>query len=165
MDSFGGGRAVGKAMMMEAASAPMVASAPSEMVLDRAQFGDRKIAETHNVSIETEADALKGRYDRDFKKCIAVGCEIVNSQVTSREYASLHARIAPEQLGAYLDFLAEGEGELKSHQVSADDQTMAYIDTEARIKNLEVLRQRLFELLDSEKAKSVEGILRVEQES
>lgn len=178
-----GGMVMSKKMMAAPAAAPMVADAmmvapapegrsasvdyaepPSSMVLDRSQFGDRKIAETHSMSIETTYDTLQKRYQRDFKKCVEMGCQIENSSIQLEENAYIAAKIAPEKLGAFLDFLAEGEGKILNHQVSADDQTMQYSDTVAHTENLMALRERLRTLLNSDKAKDVEGILSIENE-
>jgi len=137
---------------------------PSKMALDRSKFNNRRIAETHNMNVELEPDELKLRYDRDFQKCVALGCEITNSNAQSRRSAFINARIAPEQLGEYLDFLGKGPGELKEHSVRADDKTLQYIDTEAKIKNLERLRDRLITLLNSDKTQKVSEVLQIERE-
>ncbi len=167
--SFMGGSM--KAERMTMAAAPMAADAmvageapPSSMVLDRSQMGDRKISETHNLSIETAYQALQARYQRDFKKCVEMGCQIINSNIQKDQGGNISARMAPEKLGAYLDFLATGEGKIESHQVSADDYTMEYSDTEAQNQNLLGLRDRLRNLLANTKVDNIEGILQVEQE-
>lgn len=153
------------------ASAPMAsrslktsATPPSKMALDRSKFNNRRIAETHNLSVETEPDDLKSRYDRDFQKCLSLGCEISSSNAQSRRSAYINARIAPEQLGVYLDFLGSGPGELKQHSVAADDKTLQFIDTAAKIKNLERLRDRLIALLNSDKTQRVSEVLQIERE-
>lgn len=137
---------------------------PSQMALDRSKFNNRRIAETHNMNIELEPHELKPRYDRDFQKCLELGCEVTSSNAQSRRSGYINARIAPEQLGAYLDFLGTGPGELKEHSVKADDKTLQYIDTEAKIKNLERLRDRLITLLNSDKTQKVNEVLQIERE-
>ena len=72
---------------------------PSNMVLDRSKFNDRRIAETHNLQVETEAADLKARYDRDFQKCLALGCEITTSNAQTRRTAYINALLKPEVLG------------------------------------------------------------------
>jgi len=122
--SYVGGVAYDSAVMesAELSAAPMArkqalsqSSPPSQMALDRSKFNNRRIAETHNLNVEMEPDDVKARYDRDFKKCLALGCEISNSNAQSRRSAYINARIAPENLGEYLDFLGTGPGELKEH--------------------------------------------------
>jgi hypothetical protein len=144
-----------------AAPAPMVP--PSGMVLDRSRMGDRKIAETHNLEIETPFDGLQGRYQRDYKKCVELGCQIASSNITLESGGNINARIDPAKLGAFLDFLAEGPGKIKNHNVSADDYTIEYSDTETATKNLVALRDRLSTLLNT-RAENVDDILRIEQE-
>jgi len=164
--------AVASAMVAPAPMAPGVSSdaalqesaPPSSMVMDRSQLGDRKIAETHNLSIETTFDVLQARYQRDFKKCVELGCQITNSNIALEQGGNLNARIAPEKLGEFLDFLATGEGKILNHQVSADDYTMEYSDTASQTENLMALRERLRTLLNSPKAEDVDGILRIESE-
>ena len=141
----------------------VVQSAPSGMVLDRTNMGDRKIAETHNLGIETTYDELEPRYHRDFQECVKMGCQIINSNVNKESNANISARIAPDKLGAFLDFLAQGDGKIESHQVSADDYTMEYSDVDASIKNLVAVRDRISSLLNS-RAQTVDDILRIEQE-
>lgn len=135
-----------------------------DMALDRSKFGNRRIAETHNLNVETLPDELKGRYDRDYRQCLALGCEVTNSNVSARRNGYFNARIAPEKLSEFLDFLAKGPGELKTHSVSADDKTLQYIDTQATLETQKALKERLLKLLDSEKAENVSQILQVERE-
>lgn len=167
---MGGGRAemakmAGQPMMADAMVAQAAPEAPpSAMVLDRSTMGDKKIAETHNLDIETEFDKLQPRYQRDFAKCVEFGCQIINSNITAEQGGSLSARIDPAKLGAFLDFLAAGDGAIKNHNVSADDYTMEYSDTVAQTENLLALRERLRSLLASPKAEDVDSILRIEQE-
>jgi len=137
---------------------------PSDMTLDRSKFANRKIAETHAMTIETEPDELRGRLKRDFRQCLDLGCEITGSNVARDSGGSLQARIDPEQLGAYLNFLATGDGEVKSHQVSAEDKTYQYVSTTEGIKNQEALRDRLRALLNDSRAKTIPEILEVERE-
>ena len=172
LQSYSGGGMAREAKMADMAvvgAAPMAPamaeqSAPSSMVLDRGQMGDRKIAETHNLQIETAFDVLQSRYQRDFKKCVELGCQIINSSITKEQFGNIQARIAPAKLGEFLDFLGEGEGKILNHSVSADDYTMEYSDTAAQTENLLALRERLRNLLASDKAKDVDSILRIEAE-
>ncbi len=136
----------------------------SNMVLDRSKFEGRRIAENHNMQIQTAREGFQQRYQRDMAQCIQLGCEVTGSQIQSTGYGYLNARIAPENLGQYLDFLSKGPGEVKSHQVSATDKTSQYVDTGSKLKNQTALRDRLLKLLDSYKAKKIQDILSVERE-
>ena len=136
--------------------------APSSRVVDRSKLQNRRIAETHSLQIETMHEDLSKRYDRDFQKCIELGCEILHTNMQNRRYGNINARIEPEKLGEYLDFLATGNGELKSHSVQTQDKTLNYIDTEARIKNNEALKTRLVTLLN--KADTIDNVIKIETE-
>jgi|GEM_PF-1458353 len=138
--------------------------APSSMAIDRSKLGGRRVAESHNMSIETKEDDLQSRFQRDFQRCMELECEILNSYVNAKSDANLSLRIDPVNLGPYLDFLASGPGEVKSHQVGAEDKTLQYIDTTARLENQEALRNRLRKMLDSGQAKTVGETLEIERE-
>jgi len=150
------------APMRAEAAMDVAAQAPSSMVLDRKTLGNRKIAETHNLSIETSPEDLQPRYQRDFNECVKRGCQIMNSNIASESGGQIQARIDPEKLGAFLDFLAEGPGKIESHQVSADDYTMEYSDVSVTLENLKNLHDRMSALLT--RAEAIDDILRIEQE-
>lgn len=166
------------AKMMAAPQADMIAPAPmsgnnaalepaappSTMVLDRTKFKGRRIAETHNMSIETPYNVLQSRYQRDYAKCIELECEIVNSNIQLEQGGNIYARIDPAKLGQFLDFLGTGQGRILNHNVSADDQSDEFSDLNAQMDNLIAMRERLRKLLDSYKAEKVDDILRIEQE-
>ena len=140
-------------------------SAPAaSMALDRTKFGKRRIAETHDINIETKSDALSERYNRDLAKCHEMQCLVVSSQFNRRGSSNIHLRIDPQELPAYLTFIEEGEGEIVSHSVSADDKTFEYIDTQADIDNQTALRNRLLRLMESHQKAKVSDILEIERE-
>lgn len=156
-------------MMAKSMRAPTAATAdfvgnPSDLALDRSQFEGRRIAETHHLSVETPREQLQERYQRDLKHCISLRCEIVNSNVNSSGYANIHARLSPEKLPEFLDYLATGPGNIVSHQLSSDDKTSHYVDTEAKLKNQRAFRQRLLKLLDDKQFARVSDLLQVERE-
>ena len=141
-----------------------VKMSPSDMALDRSKFKGRHIAENHNLAVQVENEKLKTRYQGDMQHCLSLGCEVIGSRIQSSGSGYLNARIAPESLGDYLNHLGKGEGEIESHQVSANDKTGQYVDTESKLKNQTAMRDRLLKLLDSYKAKKIEDILSVERE-
>lgn len=138
--------------------------APSSMAINRSKLNGRRIAESHTMAIETKEDDLQPRFQRDFQRCMELECEVLNSYVNAKSDASLSLRIDPANLGTYLDFLAAGPGEVKSHQVGAEDKTLQYIDTTARLENQEALRNRLRKMLDSGQAKTVTETMEIERE-
>ncbi|MDG1288033.1 MAG: DUF4349 domain-containing protein [Rickettsiales bacterium] len=163
----------GYAMEMEGAMDFAPAAAPrmakramkaSNMVLDRSKFEGRRIAENHHMQVKVAKESLQARYQRDMQQCIALGCDMTGSRIQSSGSGYLNARVSPEKLGEYLDFLSSGPGEVESHQVSATDKTMQYVDTESKLKNQVALRDRLLKLLDSLKARKIQEILNIERE-
>lgn len=164
MGKMGGGVASIAPAPADASYVPPVSQSPSSMALDRSKFGDRKIAETHTLGIEVLSKQLGLRYQRDLAKCVELNCVIGNSTLNSDSSAYIQATIPPDNLRAFLDFLGEGEGEIKTHQVSADDQTFQYMDTDARLKNQQALRERLLALLQSDETKTVDNVLQIERE-
>lgn len=149
------------ASMKSADSATMQ---PSNMVLDRSKLNGRRIAETHTMGIDIGDSALQARFQRDFKRCLELECEITNSFVNAKSDASLNLRIDPANLPTFLDFLATGPGEVKSHQVGAEDKSLDYIDTAAKLDNHLALRDRLRKMLESGQAKTVQETLEIERE-
>jgi hypothetical protein len=169
--SFMGGMEIQADMAMESAPRAMmsksasVRSAPaSSMALDRSGFKDRRIAETHSMSVRIVRENLKQRFDRDLKKCLVLGCEVSNSNINSDNGGHINAKIDPKNLGEFLDFLAEGPGKLLSHQIRADDKTLQFVDTQAKLENKKALRDRLRVLLSNDRTKRVEDILKIERE-
>lgn len=136
----------------------------SNTALDRSQFNNRKIAETHNLNFRTAAVDLKSRHQRDLDKCVSLHCNLLESSLDSQKNGSIRAAISPENLKMYLNFLKEGPGELRSHQVLAEDKTFEFIDVNARVTNLESLRVRLKSLLDNKDVDNIENILKIEIE-
>jgi len=135
----------------------------SNMVVDRSKLKGRRVAEKHNLDIEISEKQLHARMQSDFNRCLAMQCEVLNSNFNKRS-ARLSVRIIPQELPAFLKALEDGEGNIVSHNVSVDDRTMTYIDTAAKLKNKGALRARLQKLLDGEAARNVTELLKVERE-
>lgn len=149
-----GGRA-----MMKSAPSPQRAN----MAIDRSKLGNKRIAESHRLEVEIEQALIRARQQADFNRCLQMKCEILDSQ-SGKNYGHLSVRIVPEELTIYLKALEEGKGEIVGHNVSVDDRTMAYIDTEAQLKTKNALHARLTKLLESDAVKNVSELLRVERE-
>lgn len=132
--------------------------------LDRQRFGEKRIHEIHSLVIAVAADELQARYQRDLNKCTEIGCEIISSNISLGLNASLKLRVPPDQLTAFLRLLGTAPGEVKNHGVTAEDKSIEFVDTSARLETLEALRARLRALLEGGKAQSVEDILKVEKE-
>lgn len=86
---------------------------------------------------------------------------IESKSISGEESAHLKLRVPSDSLSSVVDSLAQF-GNVKHRNISSEDVTEQYIDTEERLKNAIVLRNRLKELLD--KAKDVKDILAIETE-
>jgi hypothetical protein len=123
----------------------------------------KRVARTHNISISTDGDDLGKRYQADVQKCEALGCELANSNI-SENYASLNVRINPAKLDEFITFLGRDGAKISSHSVNSEDKTIEYIDTDARIRNSEALKERLVKLLSGTESKDIKAILEIEKE-
>jgi hypothetical protein len=153
---------LGKAAITSEAMSPQ-SDGNNSMALDRSRFGDRKIAETHHMTVEIDANSLYARLKADIATCGELKCEIVNSSY-NKNVAQLSARLQPEDLPKFLTTVEHGKGELTSHDVSADDRTSEYVDVSARLQNKEALRNRLKQMLETRPNASLSDVLQVERE-
>ncbi|MDD2325084.1 MAG: DUF4349 domain-containing protein [Alphaproteobacteria bacterium] len=144
-------------------SAPSTSGA-TKTIVDRSKLGDRRVAETHNFSIELAARQLQTRVMKDYQTCLSLGCEPMGSNFSSNASGYLNARIAPDKLEAFFTAIESGEGTVKEHSVSVDDETNNYINTSAKLANQTALRDRLTKMLDNPMVKSVSDVMQIEQE-
>jgi hypothetical protein len=99
-------------------------------------------------------------------------CEMLNCQPLSANYnketqyrppsASLSLRVPPRSVEIFLTGLSKN-GEVIQHGRDSEDKTNQVVDTDARIKNLTSLRDRLRSMLDDKTAK-FKDIIEVERE-
>ncbi len=91
---------------------------------------------------------------------------IINSQIntSNKAYKSgdIVFKIQPKDMGLILSDIKK-LGEVESQYVSAEDVTEQYIDLQARLKNLLLVRDRLTKILN-ERARDVKDILSIERE-
>ncbi len=142
----------------------MAQASPGYFAVDRNKMEGRHIEESHLLSIDAQPDNLKTIYDRDYKKCLEVGCEIMNSTYTDHSRAELNVLLPPDKLVEFLSSVEQGAGKILTHTVNTVDRSLEYIDVEAELKSQEALEGRLTRLLESDKTKTVEDIIAVETE-
>ena len=148
---------MGKAMLMAADSAPMMrseaASAP------RMEIG-------RNYSIEIDED-LKAQLERDRTECLRLNCVITNQSQSGhrdRPTAYLRAQVPGEKANQFHAFISEGKGRhIVNFNETARNRDQAYQDTEARLKRLNFMRERLYALADKKSSK-VGELVQVERE-
>lgn len=127
----------------------------------------RHVAVRHELSILTAADGVETAWQTANEACLAARCEVLVSVVSRDENrrpsnASLQARIPPSALDSFLAQLT-ALGSVGQHARSADDQTVAVIDTDARLQNMTAFRDRLRGLLSTPGAK-LKDVIEVERE-
>ena len=74
-------------------------------------------------------------------------CEVLSSSVTnetamSSSSGNIAARVAPQDLNKFLDFVGK-QGKIAQHSTESEDKTAAVIDVEARLKNQTEFRDSL----------------------
>lgn len=128
---------------------------------------NRKIIKTGHIEIETKG--FEDTINNVFQGVEQIGGFVENSQIdgssyydnTSRRYASISIRIPSNQFDAFING-ADVYGNVVSKGMNGEDVTDAYVDTEARLRSLEVQRDRLIELL--QKSGTLEEIFAIEKE-
>ena len=125
------------------------------------------IALRHHLQIETQAEKMQAAFDAAVEHCEALNCQIL-SAIYSRETpysppsASLYVRVPPRNIEIFLSGLAKS-GEIMQHSRESEDKTNQVVDTDARIKNLTELRDRLRLMLNDKSAK-FKDIIEVQRE-
>jgi Domain of unknown function (DUF4349) len=125
------------------------------------------IALRHNLQIETQAEKMQAAFDAAVRHCEALNCQLLSAYYNketpySPPSASLSARVPPRNVEIFLGGLAKN-GEILQHGRDSEDKTNQVVDTDARIKNLTELRDRLRMMLTDKSAK-FKDIIDVERE-
>jgi hypothetical protein len=125
------------------------------------------IALRHQLQIETRAEQMQAAFDAAVKHCEALSCELLSAYYNketpySPPSASLAARVPPRSVEIFLGGLAKN-GEVLQHGRDSEDKTNQVVDTDARIKNLTELRDRL-RLMLTDKSAKFKDIIDVERE-
>ncbi|MFM9834910.1 MAG: DUF4349 domain-containing protein [Methylophilaceae bacterium] len=125
------------------------------------------IALRHHLAIETKADEMQASFDAAVKHCELLNCQLLSANYNketpySPPSASISVRIPPRNVAIFLDGLAKN-GEILSHSRDSEDKTNQVVDTDARIKNLTELRDRL-RLMLTDKSAKFKDLIDVEHE-
>jgi predicted small lipoprotein YifL len=159
----------------DAAAPRMLAAAPAAVrqmnetsrADDAPAASGRFLAVRHQISLQSEAEQLRAIYDQILQSCALPQCEVLNASFAietenNLPSASMELRMEPSKSEAFIARLS-GMAQLIGHQRSADDRTDQVVDTEARLKNLNDLRERLRALLNERKG-SLKELLDVQRE-
>jgi hypothetical protein len=125
------------------------------------------IALRHHLQVETPPEKMQAAFDAALKHCEALNCQLLSAYFNketpySPPSASLSARVPPRNVAIFLSGLAKN-GEVLQHGRDSEDKTNQVVDTDARIKNLTELRDRLRGML-GDKAAKFKDIIDVERE-
>ena len=139
---------------------------PSEPVGDSTSV-KKYIALRHHLQIETPAEKMQATFDAAIAHCEALNCQMLSANFNKATpynppSASLYVRIPPRNVEIFLTGLAKN-GEVMQHGRDSEDKTSQVVDTDARIKNLTELRDRLRIMLADKTAK-FKDIIDVERE-
>ena len=124
----------------------------------------RKVIKTANLNLQTlDFDAFAMALDQ---KIAETGAYLQYADVSGSDYyggnkrANYTIRVPEARLDAFLAGI-EGIATVTNKTLGEQDVTLSYVDTEARIKTLEIEQERLLALL--EKAEDLESIILLEQ--
>ena len=125
------------------------------------------IALRHHLNVEVAAENMQTNFDAALKHCETLNCQLLVANYNketpySPPSASLGLRLPPRNVEIFLSGLQKN-AEIMQHQREAEDKTNQVLDTDARIKNLTELRDRLRAMLGDKTAK-FKDLIEVERE-
>ena len=132
------------------------------------------LAYTYGVGLEIPSERLSGVMDRHVRACQAAGprlCQLIGSNRTGDPESYMQGYVSfrgePNWLRTFMSGLEteadEAGGRIVSQTVNSEDLTRQIVDTEARMRALTSLRDRLQELLRSRPGRLAD-LLEVERE-
>ena len=142
-------------------------SEPSNSADSAANTVKKYIALRHHLQIETPAEQMQAVFDAALKHCEALNCELLSANFNKETSynppsASMSARVPPRNVEIFLTGLAKN-GEVVQHGRDSENKTNQVVDTDARVKNLTELRDRL-RLMLADKSAKFKDIIEVEKE-
>ncbi len=166
--------AVDVALMEAAPPADAAASAPTAATSNAAPVVAPSIAYAYRFGLELPAEAATRLMAKHEQACTAAGpsaCQVIGSNSSRVGRDSVEARLEMRATPAYvarfraaLDGEAKGAGGRVAEQaVESEDLTRQLVDTEARMRAMETLRDRLQQLLAT-RSGPLEQLLQVERE-
>lgn len=136
--------------------------------------GQRLIAYTYNYGFKVPAGAMQGLLDAHKKQCEDAGpakCYVVNSSISGlgedHSYGQMTIRGSADWVKTFragmIDGLKPFNATLDSNSDSAEDLTVNIVDSEARLRSLKTMRDRLEQLLRDRPGK-LGDLLEIERE-
>ncbi len=136
--------------------------------------GQRLIAYTYNYGFKVPSAGMQGLLDAHKKQCEDAGpskCYVVNSSISGlgedQSYGQMTVRGSADWVKAFRAGMVDGlkpfNATLDSNSDSAEDLTVNIVDSEARLRSLKTMRDRLEQLLRDRPGK-LSDLLEIERE-
>jgi|GEM_PF-1539585 len=111
----------------------------------------RYVAVHHKLEIVEPGTGLAKSIEAVVAYCGTIQCELLTSSVTNETAVlspagNISARVAPQDLTKFLDFVGK-QGKISQHSTESEDKTAAVVDVEAKIKNQTDFRDSLRKML------------------
>jgi hypothetical protein len=126
----------------------------------------RFVAVRHKLEIVEASSGLAKSIEAVVAFCGTLQCEVLSSSVTNETAVlspsgSIAARVAPQDLNKFLDFVGK-QRKIAQHATESEDKTAAIVDVEAKLKNQTDFRDSLRRML-TKPGVSVADLLQIQE--
>jgi hypothetical protein len=126
----------------------------------------RFVAVRHKLEIVEAGSGLAKSIEVVIAFCGTIQCEVLSSSVTNETAVlspsgNIAARVAPQDLSKFLDFVGK-QGKIAQHDTESEDKTAAVVDVEAKLKNQTDFRDSLRRML-TKPGVSVADLLQIQE--
>lgn len=126
----------------------------------------RFVALRHRLEIVEPSSGLAKSIEAVVAFCGTIQCEVLSSSVTNETAVlspsgNIAARVAPQDLNKFLDFVGK-QGKIAQHSTESEDKTAAVVDVEAKLKNQTDFRDSLRKML-TKPGVSVADLLQIQE--
>jgi Domain of unknown function (DUF4349) len=126
----------------------------------------RFVAVRHKLEIVEAGSGLAKSIEVVIAFCGTIQCEMLSSNVTNETAilspsGNIAARVAPQDLNKFLDFVGK-QGKIAQHATESEDKTAAVVDVEAKLKNQTDFRDSLRRML-TKPGVSVADLLQIQE--
>jgi hypothetical protein len=126
----------------------------------------RFVAVRHKLEIVEAGSGLPKSVEAVVVFCGTIQCEMLSSSVTNETAilspsGNIVARVAPQDLNKFLDFVGK-QGKIAEHGTESEDKTAAVVDVEAKLKNQTDFRDSLRRML-TKPGVSVADLLQIQE--
>jgi hypothetical protein len=126
----------------------------------------RFVAVRHKLEIVEAGSDLAKSVEAMVVFCGTIQCEVLSSSVTNETAilspsGNIAARVAPQDLNKFLDFVGK-QGKIAQHATESEDKTAAVVDVEAKLKNQTDFRDSLRRML-TKPGVSVADLLQIQE--